>query len=207
MNLKKIVLLGLLGAACVGAQAPAPQKEKVAVSQQPGDMELGLFTGAVIPPNGGSASAGGGANFAYAVNTYIYPYFEFSALPGALNSSVTAANTKFVTSGNLADFHGGLHLRIPVNPRFVPYGVFAVGGFRSFSGTIDQFNTTTGNKVISTPIPSSGSFLFNYGGGIRYYITDKIGVRFETTAYGPTGKFGGTPVRVMGGVFFQFKKK
>ena len=205
MNLKKIVLLGLLGAACVGAQAP--QKEKVAVSQQPGDMELGLFTGAVIPPNGGSASVGGGVNFAYAVNTYIYPYVEFSALPGLLNSEVTAGTSKFVTTGNIADFHGGVHIRIPVTPRFVPYGVIAVGGFRSFSGTSDLYNTTTGNKVTSTPIPSSGSFLVNYGGGIRFYITNQFGVRFETTAYGPTSKFGGTPVRAMGGVFFQFKKK
>ena len=75
----------------------APPKEKVAVSQQAGDSELGLFTGAVIPPGSGGAKVGGGANFAYAVNTWLYPYVEFSVLPGALNNQTTLGSSLFRT--------------------------------------------------------------------------------------------------------------
>jgi hypothetical protein len=195
--------LAVVAVAQTQTTPPPPKQDTGVVSQQAGDMELGLFTGAVIPPGGG-AKVGGGANFAYAVNTWLYPYAEFSVLPGALNQQVTAGNSTFVTSGGLLDFHGGVHIRIPVNKRFVPYGVIAVGGFKPYSVTLAQISG--GNTINSQSISQSPEFAFNYGGGVRYYITNIIGVRFEVKAYGPTGHFGGTPVRVMGGIFFQFKK-
>ena len=194
----------LLMAATVFTVAAAAQCR---VSQQKGDSELGLFTGAVIPPGGGDVKMGGGANYAYAINKYLYPYGEFSVLPGGLNSTVEAGNSRFTSRGNLADFHGGLHVRLPISDCIVPYGVFAVGGIRSYSGTLDEINNQTNKIISSSPIESQTQFAVNYGAGIRYYITNKIGVRLEVKAYGPTNKFGGTPVRVMGGVFFQFKRK
>jgi hypothetical protein len=185
--------------------ASAPKQEKVAVSQQRGDSELGLFGGAVIPPGGGG-KFGGGANFAYALSTYIYPYVEFSVLPGALNDSVSAGSSTFRTTGDAIDFHGGLHIRLPFfGPQFVPYGVIAVGGFKPYSVNLQELS---GGTVINTSSVSQGTnFAVNYGGGIRYYITNRVGVRLEVKAYGPTSHFGGTPVRVMGGIFFQFKGK
>jgi hypothetical protein len=183
---------------------PPKQQDTGVVSQQAGDSELGLFTGAVIPPGGG-AKIGGGANFAYAVNTWLYPYVEFSVLPGALNQQVTAGNSTFVTNGNLADFNGGLHIRFPINKRFVPYAVIAVGGFKPYSVTLTQMSG--GNTINSQSVSQGLEFAVNYGGGIRYYITNRIGVRFEAKAYhSPSSAFSGTPVRVMGGIFFQFKK-
>jgi hypothetical protein len=176
------------------------------VTAKKGDSELGLFSGAVIPPGGGGAKLGGGANYAWAINKYFYPYGEFSYLPGALNQSVSAGTEQFNSSGDLADFHGGLHVRKPITTCFVPYGVVAVGAFRQFSGTLDEVNLQTGRIINSSSLPSTTEFAFNYGGGVRYYITEKIGVRFEVKAYGPTSHFGGTPVRVMAGIFFQFKR-
>lgn len=186
------------------AQDPAPKKQSVAVSQQAGDSELGFFAGAVH--SSGTTDFGGGANFAYAVNTYVYPYFEFSYLPNALNST----SGPYRTVGNLVDFHGGVHLRYPLpnNKQVVPYAVFALGGIKTQGGEFQELNTSTGTVVNRTPLSSDVQFAVNYGGGIRYYITNSVGVRFEVTAYGPSSHLGGvTPVRFMGGVFYQFKKK
>ena len=188
---------------------PPPPKESAAVSQQQGDSELGLFAGVVRSPANGGAKFGGGANFAYALNTYIYPYAEFSVLPGgssAISKDVPATiNDVFRVPADLLDVHGGVHIRIPVNKRFVPYGVFGVGMLRFYSQSLDEI--FKGTRINSTPLPSENHFSFNYGGGVRYYITNRVGVRFEVKAYGPTSILGGTPLRVMGGIFFQFKKK
>lgn len=189
------------------AQTDKVATQKTEVSTKQGDWELGLFTGAVIPPGGG-AKIGGGANLAYVIDKWgvILPYGEFSVLPGALNSSVTAGNETFKTTGGLLDFHFGAHIRIPLKKSNIkPYFVIAAGGFKPYSVSTDDI---VGGKVFGTlPGSESVEFAFNYGGGIRWYVTPLIGFRVEAKAYGPESKFGGTPVRVMGGIFFQFKKQ
>jgi hypothetical protein len=214
MMFSRIIVLGCLITLAAQAQtSSAPEqapKEKVAVSQQAGDAEIGFFTGAVIPPGGSGATVGGGVNVAFALSTYIYPFFEFSVLPGALNQQQTVDSVLYKTTGNLADFHGGVHIRLPISghPQFVPYLVFAVGGYKPFSASTSIIDTSTNPPTTDQTIPiTAASFIFNYGGGVRYYVNNHVGVKFEFTAYGPTSHFnGGTPMRVMAGVFFQLKK-
>lgn len=202
----KPFLAGLLSAVAAFSQAPPPT-QKPAVSQQKGDSELGLFSGAVFSPFAERPKIGAGANYAYALNKYVYPYGEVSFLPVGTAETVKLGNTSFEYNARLADLHGGIHLRLPVNNRFVPYGVIAVGGFRSFSASLEERNLQSGTLINSRKLPSLMQFAFNYGGGIRYYLNNKLGLRFEVKGYGPTGNFGGTPIRIMGGIFFQFKRK
>ena len=205
MNIRFFCVAAALAASL--SSASAQEKQKTEVSTKQGDWELGLFTGAVIPPGGGG-KVGGGANLAYVIDKWgvILPYGEFSVLPGALNSSVTAGNETFKTTGGLLDFHFGAHIRIPLKKSNIkPYFVIAAGGFKPYSVSTDDI---IGGKAFATlPGSQSVEFAFNYGAGIRWYVTPLIGFRVEAKAYGPESKFGGTPVRVMGGIFFQFKKQ
>ncbi len=120
------------------------------------------------------------------------------------NNQVPTATNSFAVSGHYADFHGGLHIRLPIKgSRWVPYFVVAGGGFRSFGTKLTVKVNATG-ATTTTAIAGETVGAFNVGGGVRYYVNERVGLRAEVKAYGPSGNFGGTIVRASFGAFIQF---
>ena len=155
----------------------------------------------------------GGGNVSYGINKYILPYAEFSYFPGipreqsgTFEQTGESVNLQF--SVPISDFHGGVHLRIPIREsRVVPYLVFGLGGLHTYGRTVEARYTAAGvgERTIDVPVPSSTDFALNWGGGIRYYTTQRFGMRLEAKAYKPTGSFTNIFGKVEWGFFFQFR--
>jgi hypothetical protein len=176
-----------------------------------GSFELGPFLGASYGID--QARVMGGGNVTYAINKYILPYAEFSYFPGI---GRTESGT-FPQTGNpfsihyqipLSDIHGGVHIRLPVfhESPVVPYLVIGVGTLyrsaRTVTGTFTTFGQTNTQSV---QVDSGNDLTVNFGGGIRYYISQRFGVRVEAKAYKPTGYFTQTFGKAEFGVFFQLR--
>jgi len=155
----------------------------------------------------------GGGNITYGVTRYILPYAEFSYFPGlpreatgSLPTTGQSFNAKFTVP--ISDFHGGVHIRIPIREsRIVPYGVFGLGGLHTYGRTVtaDYTLPSGGTGTLQIPVESSTDFAVNFGGGLRYYTTQRFGLRLEAKVYKPTGAFTNTFGKVEGGFFFQFR--
>ncbi len=176
---------------------------------RPQNTEIGGFIGASYGID--KTRAMGGGNVAYAVSRVVMPYAEFSYFPGIGRKETVPISggqtATFNFSIPISDFHGGVHLRVPIaDSRIIPYGVFGAGLLRSSSRTervTIATGGTTGNTTIPVTIPSETSFAVNGGGGIRYYVNERFGVRAEAKLYKPTGNFKDVFGKVEFGVFFQ----
>jgi len=150
----------------------------------------------------------GGANVTYAANKYILPYAEFSYFPGIgrkQSRTIPGLAQPVNISYNipLSDFHGGVHIRIPIREfPIVPYGVFGVGMIHAPERQFDV--DVEGIKVPFTSAASTNA-AFNFGGGLRYYINQRFGIRAEAKVYKPTGEFKDTFGKVEFGFFIQLK--
>jgi hypothetical protein len=136
----------------------------------------------------------GGGNVSYGVTKYILPYVEYSYFPGIERQQkgliqVTGGNPiPYVASQAIpfSDFHGGIHLRVPIREsHLVPYGVFGVGGLTSFAR--DARYVTADGRTGTVPFPGETNVAINFGGGFRYYIGPRYGIRLEAKAYKPYG--------------------
>lgn len=146
----------------------------------------------------------GGGNVTYAVNKYILPYTEFTYIPG-LRQQIE--KTKGYYQRNLTDFHGGVHLRMPIfrESPIVPYGAFGVGLLHSNAPTGQQVNSA-GTASSITGIGPSSSLAVNGGGGLRFYIGQRFGLRTEAKVYHSTSdSLRATFYKVEFGVFFQIR--
>lgn len=150
-----------------------------------GTTELGAFVGASYGAD--DFRVMGGGNVSYAVTKVLMPYGEFSYFPGlprqAAFSAIPGGKANFDLP--LADVHGGVHIRVPIREkRFVPYGVFGMGLVHNYSTSYTVNYTVNGVPQSNTfNIASANSFALNFGGGVRYYINQKYGVRVEAKAY------------------------
>jgi hypothetical protein len=178
-----------------------------------GSFEIGPFVGASYGVD--KVRAMGGGNVTFAINKYILPYAEYSYFPGIGRSSTsffpgTASAFTANTSFPLSDFHGGVHIRFPIHESpVVPYAVFGLGGLTHFSRTISATYTDAAGKPaqVSFDVPSGTDFTVNFGGGLRYYLSQRYGIRVEAKGYHPSGS---TPVsstfgKVEFGFFFQLR--
>ena len=153
-----------------------------------GNLELGLF---------GGESYGldrfrpmGGANIAYGLSRRIYPYFEASYLPGILRKFPVGNTPSFKqASTDLTDFHGGVHFRfVRGETRVIPYAVLGTGiihASKSQLTTTFVFPDRT-TQTAQTTIPSKTSWEVNFGGGLRFFFTERFGLRLEMKAFKPT---------------------
>lgn len=175
-----------------------------------GSFEVSAFAG-------GNAGAGGenlaiGGNFAFAFTRFLMPYVEASRflLPFTIHSNPNDSRIPYLASYQLGlgDVQGGVHLRIPLREkRFVPYVVFGLGALPHFSQTVSATYTASGGGVTKIPLSISGGadFAVNSGAGLRYYWTERIGLRLEAKVYVPTGNLSPAFARVVGGIFFQLR--
>ncbi len=178
------LLLGALGVFCflpsdLSAQAPFLRA---------GNKEFNVFGGVSFGKD--QQKGMGGANFAYALNKVVMPYFEVGYFPGVGRKYQDSTGSATLDT-RIVDYHGGLHLRLPIaESRFVPYAVIAAGGLRqSTDATTFSYNDGRGNSGRTTvPAFSGNTFAVNGGGGFRYYIGsgEKYGFRVEAKIYKPT---------------------
>lgn len=155
----------------------------------------------------------GGGNVSYGINKYILPYGEFSYFPGIPREQkgtfpTTGQQFRLQYSVPVSDFHGGVHVRLPIREsRVVPYLVFGLGALHTYDRTVTaRYDVpVAGQQTASIPIAGSTDFATNWGGGLRYYTTQRFGMRLEAKAYKPTGAYTGMFGKVEWGFFFQFR--
>jgi len=177
-----------------------------------GSFEIGGFAGASYGVD--AFRVMGGGNVTYAVNKWLLPYVEYSYFPGIARSisqpvpglpNVSAQSTY---STPLSDFHGGVHIRIPIREsRVVPYLVFGLGGLTHFSRTTTL--TYTGADGLSHNFPATDpggtDFAVNFGGGLRYYINQRFGFRVEAKGYKADSSITAAFGKVEAGFFYQLR--
>jgi hypothetical protein len=206
----KLLILG-----CVAASGIAYAQGNASVVRR-NTFEVGGFVGATYGGTGaGSANESrvmGGGNVTYAVTRMILPYFEYSYFPGIpRNPSGSFAGTgRFYQedySIPLQDFHGGVHIRLPIfrEKPIVPYGVLGFGALKSGSGpdtiTFDDGSGT--RQKVTLTLPGQTVFTVNGGGGVRIYLSQRFGLRGEAKFYKPTGDVYSTFGKVEFGFFVQ----
>ncbi len=175
-----------------------------------GDVEVGAFVGASYGID--QARVMGGGNVAYSLTRYFMPYAEYSYFPGIGRSQSIPfgdSTVKVNYSVPLSDFHGGAHIRFPIaDARVVPYLVLGAGGLHSYERTETVTLPAQGSlpsKTITVPVPARTDFAVNFGGGLRFYLNERFGVRVEAKAYKPTGTFSSVFGKAEGGFFFMLR--
>ena len=134
---------------------------------------------------------------AYAGTERLLAVGEFSYIPGG-SQKISGVGFAAKASAGAYDFNGGIHFQFPLKePKAVPYVAAGVGALHSSgSATTTVMGTTASTKASAT------DFYFNFGGGLRYYVSDRWGIRPELKIFAGDETF----VRLAIGIFYQFGK-
>ncbi|MBL8227123.1 MAG: hypothetical protein JNL98_01545 [Bryobacterales bacterium] len=172
-----------------------------------GTVEVGAFGG--LTAGLGRTAAGAGGNIAVAANRWVLPYFEYTYFPDLLNRTAqeeipaqgTARTIQVRRKNSFSDFHGGVHLRVPFkrNPSIMPYFAFGVGGLRKSNGEVQFADGPTLED------PARTDLAVNFGGGLRWYVRQNVGIRIEAKGYKPNSDvpaFNDAFMKVTFGVFY-----
>ncbi len=179
--------------------------------------EIGGFVGRTFGID--QSGVMGGGNICYSVLKELMPFAEFSYFPSIGRTAAVTGIAGATASFHLPieDFNFGFHLRIPIpKSRVIPYGVLSFGAIH-INGHTEQVTfpdaLNPGRFVTQAlPVPASTNYATSFGGGLRYYATERLGFRAEFKGYKPRGGIGGQPIdqalglfyRATGGFFFQF---
>ncbi|MGA3187429.1 MAG: outer membrane beta-barrel protein [Bryobacteraceae bacterium] len=162
-----------------------------------GSFEAGGFVG--ITEGLDATRVLGGGNLTYAATSVILPYVEYSYFPPIVRQ-LNFDGLPGYTRVPFNDFHGGVHIRIPIHDsRIVPYLVVGLGALVYPARQI----YISGEPSI--PVQRTADFAVNFGGGVRYYFSQHWGTRVEAKLYKPTGEYTGVFGKVEVGLFYQFR--
>jgi opacity protein-like surface antigen len=155
--------------------------------------EISTYAGSTAGTLGGHATVG--ADFGRAFSKYALALIDmnFAPLGGRTLRTYPGVVT---TRSRLYDFNFTMHIRIPVTKRWAPYGI--AGGGLLFN-TYEQQVVQPGG-VASLHANSYGTFGFETGAGVRYYVAEDWGVRAEYRYTFSNHDFS----RFLAGVFYQF---
>lgn len=176
VKLRTVVLF--CAAACLPVQVMAQSSA--------GDNEVTGFAGIAD----GEATFGGA--YAKALSEKLFAVGEFSYIAlGSQSASIVGVET----SAKAVNFNGGVHYNFPNlfgnKSRLVPYAGAGLGVTRvSVKASVAGFSGGG----------SDSSFLFNFGGGARYYVGPKWGIRPEVMVFAGDGSY----ARFTVGVFYHF---
>jgi hypothetical protein len=206
-QLAGVQLTLLIAAACAAMPVHAQQLSVV----RAGSFEIDPFAGLSYGID--KTRFMGGGNVSFAVSKVILPYVEYSYFPGIARQqsgtfSGTGASFVETYSVPLSDFHGGVHIRIPIHESpIVPYGVFGVGGLTHLQHTETATYVSSGTtyQVTGLIAPGGTDLAVNFGGGLRYYVNQRWGFRAEAKAYKPTGGLSPIFGKVEVGFFYQLR--
>lgn len=185
LSLAIVISTLLLCSAAIAQDEPAVRQ---------GTTEIAAFVGSARDANGFKVMGGG--NLAYAVTRPVMLYGEFTYFPEVGGGIPTGGGFSIAQGGVVSyaytpaieDIHGGIHIRFPIKEHHVvPYAAAGVGVLRFSSSTFTAFVTVPGqsqpfvfpNLTASTATKAAA----NFGGGLRFYFTEKFGMRLEGKAY------------------------
>jgi opacity protein-like surface antigen len=134
----------------------------------------------------------------WAVTDRVFGFGELGYAPlGGASGSVQGpgGGFQFASDGHILSFMVGAQYQLRPQGAFIPYGAAALGGVR-FSGS----STTTVNNQTTQLEFSSGHFYAAFGGGARYYVSDRWGFKPELMFFAGEDSF----VRFGAGLFYQF---
>ena len=159
-----------------------------AQTPEPGAVEVSATAASIF--NGGIHPAVG-AGVGIATTRHVMGVAEFTYIPlggGVLKpGDFDLLRLTPRTGGKAVDFHGGLHIAVPTgSDRALPYLAVGVGLVRQSFTALGLGHTTTG---------VAGSF----GVGLKWLISERIGVRLELKVYTPNRTF----VRVGVSLFYR----
>lgn len=165
---------------------------------QPGQTDMGEVSlvggGAFGSTTGSHAAVGGSTGFAFAR----YAVFMVEALYMPLgNRTLVDHHDSVVQNSGLYDFNFALNLRVPLKYKVEPYGIAAPALLYNRSR---QQTTLPGGGVAFVSGYSDLKFGFETGGGARYFIGNKWGVKGEYRYTISNRNFS----RLVAGVFYQF---
>jgi hypothetical protein len=181
-----IMRIATLGAVvCTGAWAQ---------EGSPNAAEFSTYSGVSVGAPGARFAIGGSAGGS--VYRYLIILVESGFSP--LGNNTLAYHSGFVArSSGLYDFALAAHVRIPIKPRWEPYGVAAPALlYNRYQKQVVQ----PGGVITYASGKSDVKFGFETGGGFRYYVREYWGVRAECQYIISTHNYG----RVLVGVFRQF---
>jgi hypothetical protein len=152
-----------------------------------GRVEVAGFGGAVSG-FGSNAIVGGGANVA--VTNRLLVGGEFGYIPGGNHGIFPVGGVSI--NAKAYEITGGVYYRFLLeNPKLVPYlGV----GFATVQSSVSY----QGINLPSVSLSNSG---LGFGGGLRYHLTPRLGIRPEFKLFAGGGAYS----RVTVGLFYQFK--
>ena len=196
----RLYALVCFSCALASAQVPAVRANS---------FEIGGFVGSSFGLD--SYRVMGGGNVSYGITKYILPYVEYSYFPGLerqVNGTFQGTGFPYTVRYDIpvSDFHGGVHIRVPIREsRLVPYGVFGVGGLNFSDRTVNaMYQDAAGTHSFPYSIKGSTDLAINAGGGLRFYIGQSYGLRVEAKVYKPYGDASGGFRDVFGKVEFGF---
>jgi len=142
---------------------------------QAGEKDVGeaaAFTGGTFGL-GSHPVVGGGLGIAF--SRYGMGVLETSYAPLGSETLRVFPGAATAQDSHLYDFNLGLHLRVPVRGRLAPYGILGVGFLW------DKYSRTLVDSAGVAQVSHYTNFNFGFqtGGGLRYYIGEKWGIRPE----------------------------
>jgi hypothetical protein len=139
-----------------------------------------------------------GASLGAAANERVFVLGEFSWIPlgGASTSGTSPGGSfEFASSGRILTFMMGAQYQLRETRSFVPY----VGGALGVVHGSGSFTSTIGGSTTQTSF-SNSDFYVSFGGGARYYVSDRWGFKPEFMIFAGDDTF----FRFGGGIFYQF---
>jgi opacity protein-like surface antigen len=160
--------------------------------QEPRAVEINGQLG-VVSGIGTHGSFGGGLGVA--LTPSVLGYGEVSYIPlGSASSSVMPVGIQSSASGKAINFNAGAQFQFSRSAQMVPFAGLGLGILHASS----SYSSSIGGVTV-TGRASGNDLYFNVGGGVRYYVSDRWGVKPELMIFAGPDAF----VRFGGGIFYR----
>jgi hypothetical protein len=187
-NRFRLVIAAAVGSLILSASGYAQNLEKGNVEAT---GQAGIVTGI-----GTHASFAGSVGTALTDRIFVLGELGYVPLGGAsVGTSGTGGGISIDAGGKVFTFMGGVQYQFKEKNAFVPYAGLGLGLVHySFSSSQTVSGQTT------TIDASSSNFYVNFGGGGRYYMKDRWGIKPELMIFAGDDSF----FRFSVGLFYQF---
>ena len=164
-------------------------------AQEPRLVEANAQVG-IVSGIGTHGSFGGGIGVALSPRVLGYGDLSYIPLGGASNS-VPALGLQAGASARAFNFNVGGQYQFTRSGYMTPYAGFGLGVLHSSS----SYSSSFGGMTVSGK-SSSSNLYFNVGGGLRYFVNERWGLRPELMIFAGSNTY----LRLGGGIFYQFGK-
>jgi hypothetical protein len=165
------MLAGMLLAFCLAARP---------VSAQSGDTDAGEIAGRVGAAFGGGSpgmgtqiSTGGSSGVAF--SRYGMAFIDIGFMPLGQHTIQGWPDRASVNRSYLLDFGVDFHIRVPVRHNLAPYAIAGTG--LMWNMVRENATAPSGGPVVNHWNQFNGAL--HTGGGVRYYVNEKWGIRPE----------------------------